>query len=147
MSMCVRVTLLSGILLLIGCGESESTKQRRHSHDLDETAKAEGALMADSNKAGPALIKRLRENVSAHDGLLRVKTMFGMSVLPINSPWAVYCGIGITVVFGSSFSGYRDSIRNDFEINLTTANLYKSEKCDVLAPLLGREIQVILTEN
>jgi hypothetical protein len=67
-----------------------------------------------------------------------------LSVLPRESPWVVNCGIGIAVVFGNPISGESERVLGDGKVWLTFAQVPRQER-EILAPVIGKEIQAILS--
>jgi hypothetical protein len=79
--------------------------------------KADADLMLDIGRAGTELERRLSENVRAQDGIVIIHSpmtgRFMSQVLSPNTPWVLSCGVGISIVFGSSVSGDASSISNE----------------------------------
>jgi hypothetical protein len=164
-----------GIFLLVGCGPSDQSKEKKQSDDyakmLAEKSASERQLLADPSRATPQLVQRLRASLKMRDGLLMVDNQsrfrllgsasevaamasipggVSLSVRPRESPWVVNCGIGITVVFGNSISdgsessGRPEPIDTESRVWLTYEPLTK-QGCEILAPVIGKEIQAILS--
>ena len=83
---------------------------------------ADSDLMLDIGRASAELERRVSEAVRAQDGIVIIHdpvTGRSMSqVLSPNTPWVLSCGVGISIVFGSSISGDASSISNDVEVRL-----------------------------
>jgi hypothetical protein len=153
--------------------QSEKKKQSDdHAKMLAEKSASEKQLLADPRRATGELIQRLRASLKMRDGLLMVDDQsrfrllgsasevaamasipggVSLSVRPRESPWVVNCGTGITVVFGnsisdgseSSSSGRPEPIDTESRVWLTYEPLTK-QGCEILAPVIGKEIQAIL---
>jgi hypothetical protein len=167
--------LVLGLLLLAGCGPSDQSENKKQSDDhakmLAEKSASERQLLADPSRAIPQLVQRLRASLKMRDGLLMVDNQsrfrllgsasevaamastpggVSLSVRPRTSPWVVNCGIGITVVFGNSISGASENgeqpepIDTESRVWLTYEPLTK-QGCEILAPVIGKEIQAILS--
>jgi hypothetical protein len=157
-----------GLFLLVGCGPSDQSEKKQQS-DADakmmvEQTASEKQLLADPSRATPELIQRLRASVKMRDGLLMMDDQsytrllyprsetyaasipgaVNLSVRPPEAPWVFNCGMGITVVFGNQISGGPEPIINDFTVWLTYVPVPK-QACELLAPVIGKEIQAILS--
>jgi hypothetical protein len=151
---------------MAGCGPSDSSKEQITNADAKmlEKKTEEQQLLADSARATVQLVQRLRASVKMRDGLLmvdnesRTRLLFpisettiasipgavSLSVLPLESPWVVNCGMGITVVFGNSKDDGSELVNADSKVWLTYVPVPK-QVCEKLAPLIGKEIQAILS--
>ncbi len=67
-----------------------------------------------------------------------------LSIFPREAPWVVNCGIGLTIVFGNPTSVESDQINSDGKVWLTLVPISK-QLCEKLSPLIGKEIQAILS--
>jgi len=156
------------VSLLVGCGPSDQSDEKKQSNVdekmAEESHASEQRLLADPSRATPQLVQRLRASVKMRDGLLMVDNQsltrilsprsetsiasipggFNISLLPKESPWVVNCGIGISVVFGNPISGESERVYGDGKVWLTTAPVAK-QGCELLAPVIGKEIQAILS--
>jgi len=134
-------------LLLSACGPNDDAKNSAEKSKMEAEFSAEQALMADPERAGPELERRLMENINVQDGLLIVRAPiigdFESFVLPTTAPWVLRCGIGLKFVFGSSFSGEGSSIDSEVQTTLTTAIIDK-QNCAVLGPRLGKRLKALL---
>jgi len=140
---CHYAFLASGLLLLVGCGESGSSKEKKQPSAAEAKMVAEARSLTDPSRGSPEFLHRLRTSVQMRNGVLIVDDplTFGLSVLSPNSPWVVNCGIGIEVVFASA-----NSSDDRVKIQLALIPITK-ERCRELAPLIGKEIQTILSEG
>jgi hypothetical protein len=132
------------LLLVVGCGPNESTREQG-ARQVDPAVAAEAKLLSDPTKAIPELIQRVRASVKMRDGLIVVDPLFtpGLSVMSANSPWTVTCGAGIKAVFGTSVSGGSDGVDNDVTVWLAYASIPRDD-CQVFTPAIGKEIQTII---
>jgi hypothetical protein len=132
------------LLLVVGCGPNESTREQG-ARQVDPAVAAEAKLLSDPTKATPELIQRVRASVKMRDGLIVVDPLFtpGLSVMSANSPWTVICGAGIKAVFGTSVSGGSDGVDNDVTVWLAYASIPRDD-CQVFTPAIGKEIQMII---
>src|SRR5271167_4484065 len=121
--------------LLAGCDRGEAPKKSEAQLKLDEDT----ALLKDTARAGPELERRLLASVQVQDGIVAVRDPVMRAIetnfLPTTTPWVLECGIGLSIVFGSSVSGDGSSTRNDVEVNLTSG-IVDQESCAVLGPRL-----------
>jgi hypothetical protein len=143
---------VAGLLLpiclgLAACGESEAPPQQPTV--LEARAKADADLMLDIGRAGTELERRLSESVRAQDGIVIIHYpligRFISQVLSPNTPWILSCGAGISIVFGSSVSGYEGSTSNDVEVQLAYSTVDESA-CAALGPRLGKRLNAIFRE-
>jgi hypothetical protein len=145
-------------LFLVGCGPTdEQRRETQRAEKVRADLAAEEQLLSDPSRATSELIRRLRASVKMREGLLTVDP-FATSgppdwtpvdvgelfVLPRNSPWLIDCGAGITVVFGSSVSGTGEEVANDVKVLLAYGPVPK-QRCEMLGPAIGKEIQAITT--
>jgi hypothetical protein len=75
----IVVAVLAVLFLVVGCGPSDSSKEKKRITDADakrlaENMAAEQQLLADPSKATPQLMQRLRASVKMSDGLLMVES-------------------------------------------------------------------------
>ena len=143
----VRALSLLLPICLGGCGEDETaSKQPSESQDR---MKADADLMRDIGRAGTELERRLSESVRAQDGIVIVRNpvtgKYISYVLSPNTPWVLSCGVGISIVFGSSVSGAEGSASNDVEVNLAY-NTVDQRDCAALGPRLGKRLNAIFRE-
>jgi hypothetical protein len=164
----IVVVVLAVLFLVVGCGPSDSSKEKKQITDADakrlaENMAAEQQLLADPSKATPQLMQRLRASVKMSDGLLMVESQsltrllyprsetamasipgaITLFVFPRETPWVVNCGIGLTIIFGNPTSGEPEQIDSDGKVWLTNVPIPK-QVCEKLSPLIGKEIQAIL---
>jgi hypothetical protein len=134
-------------LALVACDDSEHTEKSAATKIMD----ADALLLKDVERAGPELERRLMENIQVQDGLLMVRDpVFGevgqLYVLPVNSPWTLSCGIGLSVIFGNSVSGDSTSLSNDIELHLVRVRVDKKD-CNVLGLRLGKRLKATLVAD
>lgn len=146
---------IAGLLLPIcmglgACGESETGSKQPNI--LEDRMKADADLMLDIDRAGTELERRLFEAVRAQDGIVIIHDhdpMFGQSesqVVSPNTQWVLSCGTaGISIVFGSSVTGYEGRTINDVDVRLAH-NPVKESACATLGPRLGRRLNAIFRE-
>jgi hypothetical protein len=123
------MSLLLPICFGLGaCGESETPSKQPT--ELQDQMKADADLMLDIGRAGTELERRLSEAVRAQDGIVIIHdpaTGRHMSqVLSPNTPWVLSCGVGISIVFGSSVSGYEVAPATMLKSALPTIRLTKA---------------------
>jgi hypothetical protein len=143
-----KMSLLLPICLgLIACGESETPSKRLT--ELQNQMKADADLMLDIGRAGTELERRLSGAVRAQDGIVIIHDpvigQYISQVLSSNAPWVLSCGVGISIVFGSSVSGHEGSTGNDVEVRLAD-NIVSKSDCAVLGPRLGKRLNAIFRE-
>jgi hypothetical protein len=144
------------LLLTVGCDDDKTEKAKKAataSHAQDE---AEQQLIADPERAIPELKRRLRQSVKFQDGLVVVDSPFGMGTLlgsvdslnqfflRSSTPWALSCGMGMTVTFGNLISGDASRVSNDVRVTLTLAMMIDKSRCTTLGSAVGKEILTIL---
>jgi hypothetical protein len=98
----------------------------------------DGLLMVDDQSLTRILSPSSEASVASIPG------GFNISIFPKETPWVVNCGIGITVVFGNSISGETERVYGDGKVWLSTSGVSMQE-CELLAPVIGKEIQAILS--
>jgi hypothetical protein len=165
-----KIAILA-ILLVSGCEPSDSSRDEKARADakrIAENRAAEKRLLADTSLATSRLVQRLRTSVKMINGLLAVDnlsrirlvspesetTMDSMSgavtlsFYPRETPWRINCGIGLSVVFGSGSTSDESGnlFDNDGTVWLSLSPMSK-QMCETFSPLIGKEIQVILTSN
>jgi hypothetical protein len=117
--------------------------------ELQNQMKADADLMLNIGRASAELERRLSEAVRVQDGIViihdPVTGRFMSQVLSPNTPWVLSCGVGISIIFGSSISGDASSISNDVEVRLAYNTVDESD-CTVLAPRLGKRLNAIFRE-
>jgi hypothetical protein len=132
---------------LSACGEGEAPSKQPS--ELQNQMKVDADLMLDIGRAGTELERRLSENVRAQDGIVIIHSpvtgKFMSQVLSANTPWVLSCGAGISIVFGSSVSGYEGTTSNDVEVNLAY-NIVDENGCAALGPRLGKRLNAIFRE-
>src|SRR6266849_9547068 len=107
------MSLLLPICLELGdCDEGETTSKQPS--ELQNQMKADADLMVNIGRAGTELERRLSEAVRAQDGIVIIHSpvigQYISQVLSPNTSWILSCGIGISIVFGSSISGDSASV-------------------------------------
>ena len=111
--------------------------------------KADADLMLDIGRAGTELERRLTEAVRAQNGIVIVRNpvtgKYISQVLSPNTSWVLSCGVGISIVFGSSVSGAEGSASNDVEVSLAYNTVDQSD-CATLGPRLGKRLNAIFRE-
>ena len=142
------VSLLLPLCLgLSACGDSETPPKQ--ASELQNRMKADADLMLDIGRAGRELERRLSETVRAQDGIVIIHDpatgRFMSQVLSLNTPWVLSCGVGISIVFGSSVSGSEGSTSNDVEVRLAYNTVDESD-CTALGPRLGKRLNAIFRE-
>jgi len=144
------------ISLLAGCGPDNTSNNAKQGENKQATS-PEAKKFADqmrlqmtADRDNESYIKQLRASLKLMDGFIVVENpslVFSMVLLPLNSSWAVSCGLGLSVDFGNAVTGDVDNnsntVSNVASITLTFAPL-KKERCRELAPLIGNEIQRII---
>jgi hypothetical protein len=98
----------------------------------------DGLLMVD-NQSLTRILSPLSET-----SIASIPGGFNISIFPKESPWVVNCGIGITVIFGNSISGESERVYGDGKVWLTTEPV-PMQGCELLAPVIGKEIEAILS--
>jgi hypothetical protein len=143
---------VASLLLLIclglgACDERETQSKQPSVHE--DRMKADADLMLDIGRAGIELERRLSEAVRAQDGIVVIHNpmigQFVSQVLSPNTPWVLSCGAGISIVFGSSVSGYEGSTSNDVEVQLAYSTVDENA-CATLGPRLGKRLNAIFRE-
>ena len=142
------VSLLLPICLGLGaCGEAETPSKQQS--ELRGQMKADADLMLDIGRAGTELERRLSETVRAQDGIVIVRDpvtgKYISYVLSPNTSWVLSCGVGISIVFGSSVNGGEGSTSNDVELSLAY-NTVDQRDCAALGPRLGKRLNAIFRE-
>ena len=135
-------------MLLTACGPSDSSKEKQQPPSAESKRMSEVAkLMTNPNRDNADFIRQLRTQVKIVDGLLVIEDQLlpelSMSILPRNSPWVVNCGVGLSVVFGTAVSGSSGDVSNDAKVTFTLMLIAK-DRCKELAPLIAKELQLIL---
>jgi hypothetical protein len=135
------------IALLAGCGSQSGTNQKRQSEIQED---AERDLLSDPVRALPELIKRLRSAVSARDGFVLVQSPLSLetAVLPANTTWALLCGVGINVHFGSAVAEHDGSTTVADALSVPLAfplAIISREDCRRVAPAIGKELQLLIS--
>jgi hypothetical protein len=129
-------------LALLGCAPSDSSSEKKPSlDDQDER------LLSDPYSAGPELVRRLRALVAVRDGLIVIVSPLtaGVTVLPVNSSWAVICGAGISVHFGDGVAEHDGFVAVPDAMNVLLAlTVVGPDTCRQLAPMIGKEVQAMI---
>jgi hypothetical protein len=132
------------LLLIAACNDEDKTsKEKADTKDAAvEALKADQQMVQDPVRTGVELEGRLRRAVSLQNGLLIIHNPYEagltMHVLPPAAPRMLSCGlVGVSVVFGTSVTGDRDSVQHELELVLTPAGVAPNV-CETLAPRLGR---------
>jgi hypothetical protein len=138
-----------GFCVLLGACDGRNTDQKSNK-DSEEIDK-ETALMADAERAGPELERRLQADVSAADGLVFVNYFnVQLFILPATTPWVIRCGSGLSITFGSSVTGSVEKgagdVENEIVIYLTPSPI-DQKHCSVLGRLVGKRLQAILRQD
>jgi hypothetical protein len=160
-----RAVLTLGLLLLVGCGPSDQEKKTSNDAKLAaEKSASEAQLIADPSRAAPELIQRLRASMKVRDGFLIIDyqstmrvfaqtpgtageslpDLMNLSVYSRETPWFINCGFGIRIGFGDAKNDWPVTNLDASGIVLTYVPVPK-ERCEILAPLIGKEIQTILS--
>jgi hypothetical protein len=135
---------LTVCVLLCACGENDSAQK---ANGAEELIKSETALMADPERAGPELERRLTDSVRADGGLLLVHSRGGiLYVLPATTPWTLDCFFaGMSIEFGNSITGDNSDTSNDVIVNLTTGQI-DQRNCDILGPRIGKRLLAMIEQ-
>jgi hypothetical protein len=121
--------------------------------DLDQNARPPGSpwheerdLLSDPSRAAPELERRLRAFLAVREGLIIVRHLRQREVytLPVDSPWIVSCGFGLTLHLGGAPEGDHEDIASLVEVSLTRLFLIPPSLCEQLAPAVGKTLQRIL---
>src|SRR5690242_9030554 len=92
---------------LFSCGPSDETVTP--AQPKVPKSYALGPLPTDAHLAALELIRRFDKSVKVVDGIAIVRDplmgQLSASLVPANTPWVMTCGIGTSVVFGTSVSG------------------------------------------
>src|SRR5262249_47974867 len=98
-------------------------------------------------RVGPELERRLRASISVQEGLLVVRDpiigKFQSYFLPSTSPWVIHCGSGLSIVFGTSVTGYGSQTGNDVEVDLLYG-VIDEKSCATLGPRIGKQLKSML---
>jgi hypothetical protein len=137
--------LAVALLLCLALGACEQTEPPK---SKEKTAlDSDRLLLKDVAVAGQEFERRLVASVRHQDGLLLVSDpvmgRIQSYVLPANTPWVIACGIGLSVVLGSSVSGDGSSAGNDVQVHLTYGMIDQKD-CAVLGPRLGQRLKSIV---
>jgi hypothetical protein len=137
------IASLTFFLLFAACGPEETAKKS----DVEKIKGADILFLKNPGEAGPELERRLAESVVVQDGLVIVHDpIMGKYVshyLPTTTTWVMSCGIGLSIVFGSSVSGDNSGTSNDVQITLANG-LIEQKDCAVLGPRLGKWLKATL---
>jgi hypothetical protein len=129
------------------CDEGETPSKQ--ASEIQDQMKADADLMLDIGRAGTELERRLSQAVRAQDGVVIIHDpvigKYMSQVVSPNTPWVLLCGVGISVVFGSSVSGEQGSTNNDAEVRLAS-NTVDEKDCAALGPRLGKRLNAIFRE-
>jgi hypothetical protein len=138
----LRLAVAPLLCLALGACEQTEPPKSTEKTRLD----ADAVLLKDIARAGVELEQRLAASIQYQDGLLLVHDpVIGQIVsyvLPANAPWVMTCGIGLSVVLGSSVTGDGSSVGNDVEVHLTYGKIDQKD-CAVLGPRLGQRLKAI----
>jgi hypothetical protein len=133
---------------LMGCGEGGGgeTSQPRDKAALAIRANIDELLRPGRSNAD--YIQTLRSQIKLSEGILLITAPMSPTlwVLPANSPWVLECGPLLSLVFGGAVTGSPESVSSTVDVTLSLAIL-SEDRCRELAPLLGREINQILSGN
>ena len=147
---CSHSLLGFALLLMIGCGPSDTSKDKKEPLNAEQKIAAdkmaaEISVLANPNRTNAEFLRHLRASVKMVQGFLMVDTPLKveLALLPPNSPWVIQCGAGMSVIFGSAVTGSSGDVSNEVEVRLALVPLTK-ERCQELAPLIGKEVQAIL---
>jgi hypothetical protein len=141
-----RFLIIGIALMLTACGPTDSSNEKQQLPSAQSKKMSEQAeLLTKPNRDNSDFVRQLRAQVKAVDGLLVVEDQLlpELSVLPLNSPWVVNCGIGLSVAFGTAVSGSTGDVSNDAKVTLTLLPIAK-ERCKELAPIIAKDLQLIL---
>jgi len=134
-------------MLIVACDDRDTTSKQetdKQAAALVADVEADRQMLKDAGRAGAELENRLRKAVTLQNGLIIIhnpaEAELEMHVLPSSAPWMLNCGIGVTVVFGSSVTGDSSSVQNDVDVVLTSATV-DPPLCETLAPRLARLLQ------
>lgn len=127
-------------VLLSACGQKEQAQQPNKAL---EHIKQDEALTADPDRAEPELERRLAASVSVDGGLLLVRALTFLYVMPVSTPWTLQCSVGMSIVFGNSITGDNSETENDVTVNLALGSI-SQDNCGVLAPRIGKRLLAIL---
>lgn len=138
-----------GVLAAIGICAGGGSVNAAGANDDPDLAKlqADVALLMNA-ESGPAEIdSRLRKSLVVQDGIVMIHnqaTAYGSYTFPATDPWAVQCGLGLTVTFGSTPRGDPNDIGTGPEIHLSYGQ-FKSEEYDKLGFLVGKKVQALVS--
>ncbi len=104
---------------------------------------ADKALFLQPEQAEAEIEQRLAKSIMVRDGLLIVRdpimTNLDLAIMPVNAPWILHCGIGISL----GFAGGSDEGGGGITIELTRAVVDKTI-CESLAPRLAARVERLL---
>ena len=144
------ISILGIAFLLTACGPTDSAKERQQPQSVESKRRSEQAeLLTNPNRGNADFVRQLRTQVKVVDGLLVVEDQLlpqlpKMSVMPLNSPWAVNCGVGLSIAFGIAVSGSSGDVANDAQVTFSLLPIAK-ERCQELALLIGKELQLMMS--
>ena len=119
-----RIFCLTVAAVAASCDNAPAPKDKGEWSPLPNVAQVEGLI---------------RASVRHDNGLLSVRdpVLRTLSLLPISVPWAVHCGIGLNVSFGS----YGEDAPG---VVALTHRFVSAEACAELAPEAARVVQIIM---
>jgi hypothetical protein len=94
----------------------------------------------------PKALKALDEQVRVQEGFIVVTEARDLDtyLLPLQSPWMLRCGVGLSIQLGSVASGSDGSVGSQIDLWLTTDMIEKTA-CSALVPKIGARMQEKLT--
>jgi hypothetical protein len=138
-----------GLIALLTLGISTGYAKVARAKDDPDIAKiqADAAVIMNAEKGPAEIDNRLRRSLVLEDGMVMVhnqETSYGSYTFPATDRWAVQCGLGLTVVFGSTPRGDPNDIGTGPEIHLSYAQ-FQPEDCERLGFLVGKKVKDFLS--
>ena len=140
------ISIICAVFLLSACKPKADGESEKRSAEFDAKIASESQLVKDPDKAIPELESRLRGALRPNDGILIIKDFFDQFAVPVNTPWVLQCGLtGMTITFGGWIEKSEgEEALNRVMIHLVSLAPIESDACDVLTPIIAKDIEKIL---
>jgi hypothetical protein len=145
---CATIWLILTLLIVGACGPDPVQESKKKDAIEAAQQQAEVNLLTDASRGVAELDSRLRKALVFQDGMVMIHSQptYGSYTVPVNTQWAVQCGLGLTVSFGASPRGDPNDIGTGPEVHLSWAS-FSPEACDSLGITVGKRLQAFLAGN